>query len=700
MAIHIKKSKVGSLHKHLGVPKDDKIPASKLKIKSTDSEAIRKKKQFAINARNFKHLNGGTIGKYAEGGTSQNWTNLSPTDQSAGIGSQFSAPSVNNTQMPSYQTSQNSSVTPSAPSSSGTQLSGLGQSGSFANYGSTPTPDAPKSDYLTTSVTGAASTIPGSIAYGQKQAVLPGHNKDVDNLNKFNKASTSTGTKVGRGIGVAALNFIPLVGPMISQYGSMAVDKMVEKRRENLAAKANASLTRQGEAMNTTQNPFNQQTDNSLLKNLNNNPVTAQNGLRGMSKYANGGDSQLEQYNTGLHKDMPNSFANAQLKGKDGVTTPIQLQRKENIYRFKDGGDYVFTDNLMNPETGNLFSKDANKVIKTSQKPFLDEASTKVINHNMKGLSKINDKVRDEVEQKKLGGKIDFPMYAKNGGFIPKAIDGYNASDAYKLLQHHEQPIDNVNSMYTNLPQSDSPGLQGNFNKVTPTAFPTKREMLAMNSKYEDAPLKTSNQGSNLTPGDYAQLAGSAVAPIANIANFARKAEKVKAHLDNTQYSDPRIAKDFNPIYLAENAAAQDIDKGSLSDSVRRAARTSLAGNTQNNLANYSLAVDNQNKALQFQRDQAVAGTNRFNANQLTNRDTAQSQTNAVRRSYLNTGLAQAGQSLVDFGKMKNQGLTNNIELSTLNQLAADYGVSQETMKKLIADGRISTYFKSSKTGK
>jgi hypothetical protein len=53
--IHIKKSKVGSLHKKLGVPKGKKISASKLKIKSTDSPAIRKKKQFAINAKKWNH---------------------------------------------------------------------------------------------------------------------------------------------------------------------------------------------------------------------------------------------------------------------------------------------------------------------------------------------------------------------------------------------------------------------------------------------------------------------------------------------------------------------------------------------------------------------------------------------------------------------------------------------------------------------
>jgi hypothetical protein len=65
--IYIKPSKRGSLRKHLGVSEGQKIPASKLSIKSGDSPAIRKKKQFAINARKWNHELGGML--YANGGT-------------------------------------------------------------------------------------------------------------------------------------------------------------------------------------------------------------------------------------------------------------------------------------------------------------------------------------------------------------------------------------------------------------------------------------------------------------------------------------------------------------------------------------------------------------------------------------------------------------------------------------------------------
>lgn len=58
-SIHIKKSHKGLLHKNLGVAKGKSIPTSKLKIKSTDSPAVKKRKQFAINAKKFHHADDG-----------------------------------------------------------------------------------------------------------------------------------------------------------------------------------------------------------------------------------------------------------------------------------------------------------------------------------------------------------------------------------------------------------------------------------------------------------------------------------------------------------------------------------------------------------------------------------------------------------------------------------------------------------------
>ena len=54
--IRIKKSRQGSLHRALGVKKGGKIPVSKLKRAArSKSPSLRKKAQFAINARKWRH---------------------------------------------------------------------------------------------------------------------------------------------------------------------------------------------------------------------------------------------------------------------------------------------------------------------------------------------------------------------------------------------------------------------------------------------------------------------------------------------------------------------------------------------------------------------------------------------------------------------------------------------------------------------
>lgn len=71
MAINIKPSHKGLLHKNLGVPQGEHIPKNKLAIKDSDSEAVRKRKQFAINASKWKHADGGLIlgeNMYGNGG--------------------------------------------------------------------------------------------------------------------------------------------------------------------------------------------------------------------------------------------------------------------------------------------------------------------------------------------------------------------------------------------------------------------------------------------------------------------------------------------------------------------------------------------------------------------------------------------------------------------------------------------------------
>lgn len=65
MAIHIKASHKGLLHKNLGVASGKPIPAAKLaKAKNSSSAAVRKRATFAENA---KHWNHSGRGKFSPG---------------------------------------------------------------------------------------------------------------------------------------------------------------------------------------------------------------------------------------------------------------------------------------------------------------------------------------------------------------------------------------------------------------------------------------------------------------------------------------------------------------------------------------------------------------------------------------------------------------------------------------------------------
>ena len=52
--IHIKPENKGKLHSALHVPQGQKIPASELAVKKSDSPSIKKMKQFAINSKKWK----------------------------------------------------------------------------------------------------------------------------------------------------------------------------------------------------------------------------------------------------------------------------------------------------------------------------------------------------------------------------------------------------------------------------------------------------------------------------------------------------------------------------------------------------------------------------------------------------------------------------------------------------------------------
>jgi hypothetical protein len=195
-----------------------------------------------------------------------------------------------------------------------------------------------------------------------------------------------------------------------------------------------------------------------------------------------------------------------------------------------------------------------------------------------------------------------------------------------------------------------------------------------------------------MSTGDKIQLAGSVAAPLTNLAMFlANKSEKVKENLDNTQYSDPRVAKNYNPLYLAENAAKQSINDNSTSDAVRRANLIGLSSNMAGKAQDYSLGVDSFNSNAMLQRDNMISGTNRFNAQARTQRDDLQAQNDARRRAFLTTDASQAGQTITEAGKASNATNINNVYGNILKNYSPDYSMDE--------DGNITFTFKKKANG-
>jgi hypothetical protein len=65
--IQIKPSKVGSLHKLLGLPMGSNIPSGDLAAQPGDSPVMKKKKQFAANAKKFNHKGPSSLHKLMGG---------------------------------------------------------------------------------------------------------------------------------------------------------------------------------------------------------------------------------------------------------------------------------------------------------------------------------------------------------------------------------------------------------------------------------------------------------------------------------------------------------------------------------------------------------------------------------------------------------------------------------------------------------
>lgn len=468
--------------------------------------------------------------------------------------------------------------------------------------------------------------------------------------------------KTGEAIGLSVGNFLGLAGPIEAE--------LQRKYKYDLHPELKKQET-----------PVSFPTANSNIPQDNTQQMAANGGF-GDNK-SKTSTHLLEKYKVLPHSQLNPNFANAHLDGK-----PIQLEKNETIFRAANGGDYAFSPNLMDGDK--TIAERSIQIDKKYTKPYFDKVAEDTKKLALNDLVKKNESLRVAKEEKGLpkaewgefGPNIDnSTTNYKQAPQVPQWTQGQESQTTVPQIRGTEWGDNSVSvnpNVYTEYFKNDS--------NLNPNNYPLQNKYkpdltIKTNSK---TPIKTEN---NLTPGDYVQLAGSAVAPLANLANYFRKPEKIKGHFDRTPITPNQQGVDLNPMFLAQNTATKGISEGTSSDAVRRANLANVVSGTQQNIGNALLQNKLLNNTLRGQYEDRLAGRTRANAEVAHRQDVEQSQTNAVRQSYLNTAASQLGQGMVDTGKFKNQGLTNEMSLASLNALAANYGIDAKTLQELFKNG-------------
>lgn len=437
----------------------------------------------------------------------------------------------------------------------------------------------------------------------------------------------------------------------------------------------------------------------------------------GINKYGSGGSSniELEKYKLPSHAQQNSEVPNTHLDGQ-----PIQIDKNETIFR-KDGGDYVFTDTIINPETGNTFAKDSILTKDRYKKSHYDAIAESTSADELKSLTVKNDLAKQMQEMKefskqfKFGGSIPKAKYGfgksdnGSGGDIYDTVQGANAYRNYlaKFNTDGEEPVvtDGSNINWASKGVSDQPIVTEqpmnyklhntlydykNSKKTIPSANPTLTTVPSQTGQGTGTIDDKKNPNRWGMDGDQMQLAGMLPSVAYNAGMAMQPADKEKALYNPYQdkVKDLYTSRYFNeqPIInenqLDFNKGRADIENSATSDPVRRANLIEMTSNLQKANTNARFEGQKINNEYKGQLGQVLdnLGQQRVAEDRRVSEINAQ---NKGRKQLFDAEAAtQSGQALTEAGKAKNQNLTNQIELSALNNIYADFG----TKYKNIAD--------------
>jgi len=198
----------------------------------------------------------------------------------------------------------------------------------------------------------------------------------------------------------------------------------------------------------------------------------------------------------------------------------------------------------------------------------------------------------------------------------------------------------------------------------------------------------------NLTPGDITQVAGNAIAPLANLAAMRSIRENtVDLGRDRSIIREQKISTaDMERTARQEGAAT----RAGLTQLGSDAMKSAVTAGATKAIQDAQLEADRINTQSAMTKDQLDRQKSQFNVGQ-ADKEAIDKQTRKDLATTTGlTGAEQIGKLLVDLGLTKNQGLTNAAQLKILNEAFPDYTINADNMKafvrKLASNGDITRF--------
>jgi hypothetical protein len=174
---------------------------------------------------------------------------------------------------------------------------------------------------------------------------------------------------------------------------------------------------------------------------LNSRPTQMNTNIYG--QMASGGytTSKFKQYRTGGHMT-----GNDQLISENGVPSNnnavASVQNNENAYT-NNKQTYIYSDVLVNPETGNPFNVDSAKAVKKYKYADTDPEQRRALDFTMNRLSILNDTMRNMKDsvQKAFGGPPDPVVPIVPTAKIARESTSYPINTFQKPYDHTDQMI-------------------------------------------------------------------------------------------------------------------------------------------------------------------------------------------------------------------------------------------------------------------